>query len=244
VTDTVTIDRRFCGPPESGNGGYTCGLVAREIPAPAARVTLRMPPPLERELVLRHGEEGAVELCDGADLVAEGEPLETLDLEIPEPPNLEVAIAAREASPLHEHHPWPSCFVCGPDRAYGDGLRVIAGPVAGRHLVASPWEPAQTLPAEDRALAPEMTWAALDCPSGNAVMAEHEGLVAALGRLSARIDSAPRFGQTYVATGWPIERDGRKLHSGSALFDRDGELLACAKAVWIELSGDLLGARR
>ncbi len=243
MATTVTIDKRFRGPPESGNGGYTCGLVARQIAAPAARVTLRMPPPLERELLLDQGEGGAVKLRDGEDLVAEGEPLETLEVEIPEPPDLEAANAAREASPLHEHHPWPSCFVCGPDRMPGDGMRVIAGPVAGRELVASPFELDETLPAENGALAPEMAWAALDCPSGNAVMAGNEGLVVALGRLSARIDSAPRFGETYVATGWPIGRDGRKHHSGSALFARDGELIAYAEAVWIELRGDLLGAR-
>ena len=27
----IVIDRRFHGPPESGHGGYTCGLLAREI---------------------------------------------------------------------------------------------------------------------------------------------------------------------------------------------------------------------
>jgi len=28
---TIVIQHRFHGPPESGHGGYTCGLLAREI---------------------------------------------------------------------------------------------------------------------------------------------------------------------------------------------------------------------
>ena len=37
---TMTIPRRFRGPPNSGNGGYVCGMLARQI-AGAAEVTLR-----------------------------------------------------------------------------------------------------------------------------------------------------------------------------------------------------------
>ena len=42
---TLTIPRRFRGPPNSGNGGYVCGMLVRQI-AGAAEVTLRAPPPL------------------------------------------------------------------------------------------------------------------------------------------------------------------------------------------------------
>lgn len=47
--EAVTISRRFCGPPNSGNGGYVCGRIARHIPG-AATVRLLSPPPLETEL--------------------------------------------------------------------------------------------------------------------------------------------------------------------------------------------------
>jgi hypothetical protein len=57
------------------------------------------------------------------------------------------------------------------------------------------------------------------------------------------IDSLPQPGESYVAVGWPIDRDGRKRYAGSAIFGTDGEVLASARAVWIELQGDLLGAR-
>jgi hypothetical protein len=45
----IIIDKRFCGPPNSGNGGYVCGRLARHIPG-AAEVTLRAPPPLDTPL--------------------------------------------------------------------------------------------------------------------------------------------------------------------------------------------------
>ena len=31
----------------------------------------------------------------------------------------------------HHDHPFPGCFVCGTERAAGDGLRLFPGPVAG-----------------------------------------------------------------------------------------------------------------
>ena len=49
--ETMTIPHRFRGPPNSGNGGYVCGMLARQI-AGAAEVTLRAPPPLETKLDL------------------------------------------------------------------------------------------------------------------------------------------------------------------------------------------------
>jgi hypothetical protein len=35
--------------------------------------------------------------------------------------------------------------------------------------------------------------------------------------------------------GWPIGEDGRKREGGSAIFTIDGELLASAAGLWIEL---------
>ena len=45
----MIVPGRFNGPPDSGNGGYTCGLVAGLL-GEVAEVTLRLPPPLDREL--------------------------------------------------------------------------------------------------------------------------------------------------------------------------------------------------
>ena len=42
----MIIERRFNGPPDSGNGGIACGLLASTVDFPVPEVTLRLPPPL------------------------------------------------------------------------------------------------------------------------------------------------------------------------------------------------------
>ena len=37
-----------------------------------------------------------------------------------------------------------------------------------------------------------------------------------------------------MLTAWTIQREGRKLDTGSALFTADGDQLASARARWIE----------
>jgi hypothetical protein len=36
MDQTLSIDPRFCGPPEIGNGGYVAGLLARRSVSPAS----------------------------------------------------------------------------------------------------------------------------------------------------------------------------------------------------------------
>ena len=52
MTQSITIHRRFRGPPDSGNGGYSCALLGRFIDGPAA-VRLSVPPPLGVPLEVR-----------------------------------------------------------------------------------------------------------------------------------------------------------------------------------------------
>lgn len=101
--------------------------------------------------------------------------------------------------------------------------------------MAAPWRVDRSLPLEDGAVAPELVWSALDCPGGIAAMLVPDVGVAVLGRLAARTDGQIEPGSTCVAMGWPIDRDGRKLRAGSAIFSADGDLLAQALATWIEL---------
>jgi hypothetical protein len=213
------IDSRFRGPHASGNGGYTCGLVGALVDGPA-QVTLRLPPPLDRPLeVERDGE--VVRVLDGGAVVAEAAPAQ-VELELPEPVSFGDAVLA--ATP-DLASPFPECFVCGHERT--DGLRIFAGPVAGRRVVASPW-----VPTADVAGA-EFVWAALDCPGAYATGVGGRGVVV-LGRLAARIVRVPRAGERCVVVGWPLGSDGRKHDAGTALFDEDGAVLGIARAMWIE----------
>ena len=81
MTTAVIIDRRFCGPPDSGNGGYVCGLTAGFLDG-EAEVTLRRPPPLDTPLDVEIIGRDRVQLTDDIGLVAEGR-LGAVDCDIP-----------------------------------------------------------------------------------------------------------------------------------------------------------------
>ena len=215
----LVIDRKFRGPTRSANGGYTCGLLASFVHGPA-EVTLRLPPPIERPLEV--AADGAVQLLDREQLVAEARPAD-LELDVPEPIPFEDAAAA--ALPEGDRaSAFPECFVCGWKRQ--DGMRIYAGPVRDRELVAATWVPSQDV------LSSEFVWAALDCPGAYAVESGQRGNPV-LGRLAARVEHLPRPGERCVVMGWPLGQDGRKLYAGTAVFGADGRLLGSARATWI-----------
>ena len=197
---------------------------------------MRLPPPLEQPLVAERIDARSALLRDGDAVVAEARAIDDFELEIPDPIGVEEAEAARRESPFQREHPFPGCFVCGPERRLGDGLGIVCGPV-GADLVAAPWQVDGSLPTEDGAVAPEIVWAALDCPGGLSVQLVPELGTTVLGRLTARVHGRIEPGMKCLAIGWPVDHDGRKLHAGSAVFSGEGELLAEARATWIELKG-------
>jgi hypothetical protein len=237
---SVIIDKRYCGPPNSGNGGYVCGRLARHISG-GAEVTLRAPPPLDKQLDVIATDDGLWELRDGATVVATGRPA-SLELTRLEKASFDEACAAELLTPVKPHeHPLPTCFVCGPARAQGDGLRIFAGPLARQSrnasaVFAATWTPDPTLTAEDGFVAPEFLWSALDCPTGYAASHDRESggrTPILLGRMSARIETRPRAGERCVITAWEIGRDGRKRVAEAAAYGEDRTLLAVARATWI-----------
>ena len=235
----LVIAPRFCGPPDSGNGGYACGLIADRLDG-QAEITLRAPPPLATPMTVEHRAGGSARVLHGRTLVAEGTCLPGgLDMEPPGPVPLSEARAAGARSRLRTHpeqHPFPSCFVCGPHRQPGDGLRILPGPVTGRDLSADLWYPDTSLAGPDGYLRPEFVWAALDCPGAIGAIGEAPGAPAyLLGRFSARQTGPVKTGEPHVVAGWRLAEDGRKLLAGSALFTATGQLAALARATWIRL---------
>ena len=224
----LVIDRRFRGPPDSGNGGYSSGRLAAVLDGPV-EVRLRRPPPLERQLdVIPEGDEAV--LYDGDAEIARARPAQ-LELPVPTPPSFEQARAVEAQCRAFENHPFPGCFVCGPDR-HADGLCIFPGPVGDQ--VAAAWSPEAELDAADGRVRPEFIWAALDCP-GSFALTPEPGKWMVLGSFTVAIDRRPEAGEPLVVTGWDRGRDGRKLSAGTALFDAAGECLARAGAVWIEI---------
>ena len=236
---TMTIARRFRGPPNSGNGGYVCGMLARYIPG-AAEVALRAPPPLDMELDVVEVQAGRWELRHGTATIAIGRAT-TLDINRLEKATYNEAVEAEKRTPVKPHqHLLPMCFVCGPDRTLGDGLRLFAGPLERQDAVvfAVPWIPDPSLAAADGLVAPEFVWSALDCPTGYVCQFDREtsgftSVPILLGTLSARIQGRPRPGERCVVTSWQTGSKGRRLIGEAALFGEEDNLLAVGRAIWI-----------
>lgn len=130
---TIVIPRRYRGPDQSGNGGYTCGLIGAYVDGDA-EVKLRRPPPLDRALdVIR--DHDRIRVHDGSDLIADAGAV-AWEIDIPAPPSPEEAAAAAGRYAGLRRHAFPGCFVCGTERQPGDGLRLFSGP-----LPAATWWP-------------------------------------------------------------------------------------------------------
>lgn len=235
MTNTpIEIDPRFCGPAQSGNGGYVSGRLASLMDGPCA-VRLAAPPPLGVPLsVSEDGEQ--LSLFDGDRLIATARPA-SVTVDPPEPPTMPQTISATTRFRGFMQHPFPNCFVCGPLRGVDDGLRIFPGPVAGRHLVAAPWMPGPKLGGLEAVEEP-FVWAALDCPGAYAVWPDDGDSAVVLGELTVRIESPVPVGSHLRVVGWPIAVEGRKRRAGTALFGEKDQLLAVAEALWFTVSAD------
>ena len=231
MSDSVFIPSRFNGPLGSGNGGYCAGVIAGFLDG-AAEVSLRRPVPLDAPLDLVREDDVSVRLLDGDALIADARSAPELHVEVPAPVSLpEARLASARYRGLSDGL-FSRCFVCG--RARDDALRVFAGAVEGRRLVASPWTPPPWTADAAGHVLPRFVWAVLDCPSYFALYM-NEGLpVSVLARLTARIDAPALAGEQHVVIAWPIATEGRKREAGSAVLSPGGEPLAVARALLIE----------
>ncbi len=252
----LLVPGRFCGPPSSGNGGWTAGALAalldHDTPDdhaaawPTVRVTLRRPPPLEEPMPVV---DGIATTEDGA--VAEAEVLPD-ELGTVEPVPHGVAAEAAERYPGLTNHPFPTCFACGTAREEGDGLRIFPGRAGtGPHgdVVAATWTPHPSLNEDWHTYVDEhprasvaATWASLDCVGGWAGDLTERLMV--LGRMTARIDDLPVIGERHVVVGEGRGRDGRKTFTAATLYDADGRVVATAEHTWIAVDPALFGGQR
>src|SRR6476659_6945263 len=132
----LLVPARFCGPPSSGNGGWTAGAMAELVHGhphdhaeawPAITVTLRRPPPLDVAVPATEAD-GVTVAADQGGAVAEAQ-LAAVSLAEVESVDAETARRAEASYAGWVTHPFPTCFTCGPDREEGDGLRIFPGPV-------------------------------------------------------------------------------------------------------------------
>ena len=228
----ITIPHRYCGPPESGNGGWVSGTVAAHVPTtalrPAVTVRLASPPPLDRPLSLTADPtpDGLLvfRLLHGAHLVASATASADLVEDVPPPVTPDQAHAAEARYEGLVDHPFPTCFSCGTGRDPEEALCLRPGPLAdGTGRYAATWVP--------REASVPLVWAALDCPGGWSAGIAGRPMV--LGTMAARVHGLPTPGEPHVVLAWQRGSEGRKHHSGSGLFTAAGDLLARAEATWI-----------
>ena len=236
MSGPIIIDRRFQGPPNIGQGGYVCGIIANLI-GHCAEVTLRAPAPLGLPLSVERVDNEKIRLVNNKVTIAEGRNAK-LRINIPEPPTFKESKSAAKSFPGFTAHPFPFCFGCGHERKEGDGLRIFSSPIEGSEVMAAPWLPDDSLADTTGRVRSEFIWAALDCPTGWAVANLLNDLYPdsphmLLGQFVAEVKEGLEPGLNCVTTGWPIGNDGRKLYSGSAIFSESGLLIAAGKATWI-----------
>ena len=231
----LLVPRRYCGPPSSGNGGWTSGalaaLVGAEEPWPAITVSLRRPPPLDVAMPVTT-RDGVTEAVDGEHVVAWAA-LADAEPAVVEPVSAEEARAAEAAYPGHSFHPFPSCFACGVGRAPGDGLRIFPGPV-GHGRTAATWTPDETVADADGRATLAVTWAALDCVGGWAGDLEERLMV--LASMTACVDALPAVGEEHVVVGAARGTEGRKTWTSSTLYDSDGRVVGRAEHTWVAVN--------
>jgi hypothetical protein len=229
---SITIARRFAGPPESGNGGYTAGRIAGALGSQPVTVTLRKPPPLEHAMTLTRVEGGS-QLTGGGEVVAEATAGHFERMPVA-PVSRSRAESVRAAYPGLFDHSFDGCFVCGPEREAGDGMRLCPGPIAADRT-ACVWTPDESLadPIANGFAALEFVWAALDCPGGWTSDLIARPLV--LGRMTGAVHRLPEIGRPVVIVGELYETDGRKTRTGTAAYDESNRLVGRAEQVWIEV---------
>ena len=225
-TRAFVVPSRFCGPPESGNGGWVSGTAAAFVGTdpdqPAVTVRLRTPPPLDRPLSVALGD-GVVVVTDGDLPVLEASAAARPVVDgIPAAVSRATAEAAAERYEGLSDHPLPTCFVCGTARG-ADALNLRPGRVEDGTYAAA-WTPAADVDEPT-------VWAALDCPGGWS--AGFAGRPMVLGTMTGWVARVPSPGESCVVVAWPHGSQGRKFHSGTALYAADGELLGRADATWI-----------
>lgn len=253
IAQQLLVPRRFCGPPDSGNGGWTAGALATHLTGespdnradgwPTVEVSLRRPPPLDSPMLLSEAD-GLTSASFGGAVVASARIVD-LELTDVDPVTPGEARTAESAYAGHTFHPFPTCFACGTDREEGDGLRIFPGVVSGERVAAT-WCPDPSL-AEDfhtyvdtpARASVAATWAALDCIGGWAGDLTERLMV--LGRMTMRIDTLPVIGEEHVVVGTRRGGEGRKTFTASTLYDTDSRVVASAEHIWIAVDPAAFG---
>jgi hypothetical protein len=235
--EQVIIGDRYNGPPNSGNGGYVAGILAQYVSASAVQIRLFSPPPLNMVLDIIK-EDVKVALYHDTKLIAEGIS-SSLELDVPYIPTQLDAKDCALRYPGFERHAFPRCYVCGPDRAIHDGLRLFTGISLDKTYVAAPFYTFDELYDDHDELKIDQIYAALDCPGAYAISQIDEEKVMVLGQITVEVIQPIKREEELVVVGWYLGKERKKNYSGTAIITTKGIVKAKAKATWIEINPDM-----
>ncbi|XDD49649.1 hypothetical protein AB3N59_14790 [Leptospira sp. WS92.C1] len=237
--ETMSISSKYCGPPLSGNGGFSAGSAAQKLNSLSSIVKIKAPVPLNSELQVNFDPDfysALIDISSGV-VAVEAEPAPDFKLDLPKPMSQEIIMQASKDYLGFIKHPFPSCFVCGPERKDKDGMRIFSGKVTDqpgfKHLHGANWDPWRELGDESGFVRKEIVWAALDCPGGFAVSTEDPQMIV-LVKLTGRILSSIRVEESYRILSWEIHRNRRARTAGTAIFQsQDDVCVAYSEGVWM-----------
>ena len=245
----MRLDKKYCGPPRSGNGGYVCGLCAQhsyfslspenqeQIREPFSfEVKYKNPLPVETEFqVINSARESSLTDMDGNQVFAQGKTTTGTSTSLPDPITYRQAQEAAVKSLPSDQHIFPDCFVCGPNRHTGDGLRIFAGPLGSEPMVAAPWDVHPSFVLKERLLPLPVLWAALDCPGYFAYHFQSSStfIPTVLAKMQCTVYDNQIRSNDLVVMGWVKKQKLPLIEVGTALFEGK-HLLAQAEAVWMQ----------
>ncbi len=239
--DNMVLSQRFCGPPKTGNGGLTAGILVEAVGTDTAEIRLLSPTPVETSIIMESekGQRGTI-YSDSKKVLATLKSIADEDFpeyKLPVVPDLVDAKKISAFYPGFTTHPFPTCFVCGPKREVNDGLRIFVGPapeqIGFENLMVGHWLPDQTVASQDGFVRDAVIWGALDCPGGFAAVLGEPKLIV-LSKIRGKIIERPKIGENYTVLSWRLQKMTRAFKVMTAIFKSDSKrLLAIAEALWL-----------
>lgn len=239
--DNTVLSQRFCGPPKTGNGGFTAGILAEAVGASAAEIRLLSPTPVETSIVIESekGQKGSI-YDDSKKVLATLQSISDEDFpeyKLPIVPDLDETKKISAFYPGFTTHPFPTCFVCGPKRELNDGMRIFVGAapkqVGFDNLMVGHWLPDETVVSEDDTVRDAAIWGALDCPGGFSAVLDKPKLIV-LSKIRGKIIKPAKIGDDYTVMSWRLQKMSRAFKVMTAIFRSDTkELFAIAESLWL-----------
>ena len=135
--------------------------------------------------------------------------------------------------PGRSGHPIPGCFVCGTERGPGDGLCIYPGESPHRDVAVAEW-----VPDEEYADEHGHVWRAIHLVGARLPQLFRPRRAAAAGVAGPAVGTIERPvtpGERLTHHRLGNFREGRKHHSATVIHGEAGEVVAVARALWIEV---------